>query len=1391
MFCGRRRGAASIALRPHFRFAPCLAFALGLFLPCCASPLPAQIRPRSVVTLPVVTGGDIRFEHLSTDKGLSQSVVDHILQDDQGFMWFGTQDGLNRYDGYEFKIYGHGMGNSGLSGASVTALFKDRSGTIWVGANQFLDRFDPVTEKIIHYRSDPTNPNSLSGRVYGITQDQNGEIWLATSNGLNRLDPERGIFNHYQHDPNDSGSLDANSPMQDIRFVGVDKNGMLWVQTSAGINSFDQRSGQATRYPQLRNRDEYQVQKVYQDRSGRHWVHSREGSGFGTFDPETGTLVRYTFKTSDRGTPTADRVTALLEDRNGVFWFGTGGSGLLKWDRQQGTVRRYRNDPSDPASLSNNFVFSLYEDREGNIWVGTGGGGINRFSEKPSGFMSYRNKPGDENSLDQNFVLSVFEDSQRELWIGNDGVLNRLNREKRRFTFYRQNNTDAGNISDGTVLSTVEDHSGILWFATYRGGLNSFDRKTGRFKAYRHNPSNPNSPSSDVIIRLLLDRTQVLWLGTEYGLDRLELKTRTFSRYPDLTEKLAGTRISALAQDRNGTLWIGTEDAGMHRFNPDTREYRAYSNNPERASTLSSDRVNVLFFDRVGVLWVGTQHGLNRFDTQTETFTVYGELEGLPSHTIRGILEDSQGNLWVSTGNGLAKFNPQTISVTRYYAADGLAGNEFSSWGEAYGTSRGEMLFPGMQGLTAFFPDKVANNPYIPPVVLTDFRLFGVPIGDGGESQLWQSISTTNSLTLSHTQSIFSFQFSALSYANAGRNRYRYKLEGLETEWNETDSRRRFVTYTALPPGNYTFRVQGSNNRALWNEQGLTLAVRILPAWWNTWWLRLGAGALVLALAWILYHLRVRSIEHRNRELTRLYSDLQQSQSDLQAQTRILQSILESIGDGVTVVDEHGEFLLVNPAAEEIVGVAHTELDPQQWSEKYGFYLPDQVTRYPAAELPLAKAMRGESSNAVEIFASNSAHPQGIWLSVTARPLTDKGGNVQGGVAVFSDVTAHKQAEMELRQAQKMEAVGRLAGGIAHDFNNILGVVIGQSGLLLSQSEIEPPVRDRIKEILDAASRAAGLTRQLLAFSRKQVLKPTVLNLNAVIVEVESMIRRLIGDNIEVKTRLAPNLGNVNADPNQIEQVIINLCVNARDAMPNGGRITIETNNTRIGDFAVSQRANLKPGRYVYLSVTDTGKGITEEILPHIFEPFFTTKSQEKGTGLGLATVHGIVNQTGGDIRVESKPEQGSTFSVFLPVAEQSEAHRHPVELQQVPRGSETILLVEDAAPLRAVIRELLENSGYTILEAEDGEQAIHIAQQHESNIALLLTDLSLPNGSGQAVAKTLREQRRGLKVLYMSGDPDADVGRGIQEADTDFLQKPFGKEALAQKLRNLLDRAA
>ncbi len=397
-----------------------------------------------------------------------------------------------------------------------------------------------------------------------------------------------------------------------------------------------------------------------------------------------------------------------------------------------------------------------------------------------------------------------------------------------------------------------------------------------------------------------------------------------------------------------------------------------------------------------------------------------------------------------------------------------------------------------------------------------------------------------------------------------------------------------------------------------------------------------------------------------------------------------------------------------------------------------------------------------------------------------------------GAISIGEDVTAQRELEERLRQAQKMEAIGQLAGGVAHDFNNILGIINGYSEILLNEQGLKEAQRASLEEVLAAGQRAASLTRQLLAFSRKLVLQPKVLDLNSVIEGFDKMLRRLIGDEIEVWTILAPDLSAVNADPNQMEQVLLNFCINARDAMPEGGRITIETANLELDGAMAAQYFSLMPGRYVTLSVSDTGIGMDQETQSHIFEPFFTTKGPERGTGLGLATVYGIVKQSGGYVSVYSERGQGATFRVYLPAVspkiQECEQISRPEESL---RGTETILLVEDAAPLRTVYRKILEDKGYTVLEAGDGERAIQVAEQHEGNVALLLTDVSLPQMNGSTLAKILLQQRPTMKVLFMSGH-GAEVVSGpdhLLPAGTGFLQKPFGAEELFRRTREILDR--
>jgi PAS domain S-box-containing protein len=402
----------------------------------------------------------------------------------------------------------------------------------------------------------------------------------------------------------------------------------------------------------------------------------------------------------------------------------------------------------------------------------------------------------------------------------------------------------------------------------------------------------------------------------------------------------------------------------------------------------------------------------------------------------------------------------------------------------------------------------------------------------------------------------------------------------------------------------------------------------------------------------------------------------------------------------------------------------------------------------------------------------------------------DKQGELIEILGYLTDETEHRKTEQQLLQALKMEAVGQLAGGIAHDFNNILGIINGYGEIILGDPEIADVTQRSVREILKAGKLATDLTRQLLAFSRKQVLQPKMLSLNLVLRGIDQTLLHLIGEDIEVRTELDPNLEAVKADPTQMEQVLLNLCINARDAMPEGGKITIETANVEVDELLAGQHLPMKPGHYVRLRVSDTGTGMDKETLSHVFEPFFTTKGPEKGTGLGLATVYGIVKQSGGYVWAYSEPRHGATFSVYLPTAAvEAERSKQEAKPQEIMRGSETILLVEDVAPLRDVTRELLERIGYTVLEAADGKLAIEIADQYDGTIGLLLTDVMLPKIGGPALAKSLLRRRSGMKVLYMSGYANgAIVDSGALKPGTAFLQKPFGAKELARKVRELLD---
>jgi two-component system, cell cycle sensor histidine kinase and response regulator CckA len=497
------------------------------------------------------------------------------------------------------------------------------------------------------------------------------------------------------------------------------------------------------------------------------------------------------------------------------------------------------------------------------------------------------------------------------------------------------------------------------------------------------------------------------------------------------------------------------------------------------------------------------------------------------------------------------------------------------------------------------------------------------------------------------------------------------------------------------------------------------------------------------------------------------------------------QELVENAHDVIYTHDLEGHFTSLNRAGEQITGYTRAEAAQMSVLQIVSPAYQDQICGMIARQF----ADEAKTPCSLEILAKDGRK---VMLEVSPR-LVLKDGQAVGVQGIARDVTQRRHLEEQLAHAQRMEAIGHLAGGVAHDFNNLLTVVTGYSELVLRRLDAESPVRQEIEQIKKAGERATTLTRQLLAFSRKQMLQPRVLDLNAVLSDVEHLLRRLIGENIQLTMVLGPDLKRVKADPGQMEQIIMNLAVNARDAMPQGGMLTVGTANVVLDDDYANQHVDVKPGQYVMLAVSDTGIGMDDHTRSHIFEPFFTTKVKGKGTGMGLSTVYGIVKQSGGYVWVYSEPNQGSTFKIYLPRIDDPIETQDAANLaEELSAGVETVLLVEDEEAVRSLVCKVLRASGYTVLESLNPADALRIAREHPDPIHLLLTDVVMPQMSGREVANQVIVLRPSTKVLFISGyTDDAIVHHGVLDPKTAFLHKPFSPDALARKVREVLDNSS
>jgi signal transduction histidine kinase/ligand-binding sensor domain-containing protein/CheY-like chemotaxis protein len=817
--------------------------------------------PAWLRNFPVQARTAIAFDHLSLQDGLSQSVVTAIAQDPRGFLWFGTQDGLNRFDGYEFRIFKHDFEDPhSLIDNLVTELIIDGDGTLWVGTNGGLDRYDHQTQQFKHFLHAPDDPNSLStSPITALATSPDGFLWVGTVLGVNRINIATEEIHRYQNDPNDSDSLIGNG----IFDIVVDDDGIIWIGTGTGLDRFTPAMGTFTHY--VSDPDDPSsilgagITSLELGRDGKLWAGT--AAALNRLDISTGEVKRYVNDPSNPDSLPANGINAILEDSQGTLWLGTGGDGLSRLEPGSQRFIHYTHDPINPQSLAVDFVQSLYEDSSGILWFGTFGRGVDRFDRAKAKFNLLTSLSSDPRSLSSSMIWSMMIDSRGALWVGTVGAgVNVARPGYAGFVHYRSDLSDTNTLSNDQVWDVYEDNQGTVWVGTATG-LDRFDHVTRQFARF-------NVPS---VFTMLDSRDGTFWLGMLGGglskMDRETGELQTYVNNPDDPQSLSGNLITALLENDDGTLWVGTFANGLNLFDPETEVFKHIQHDPEDPQSLPDNTILHLHRDQNGTIWVASAGGLSRLENTTGEFRTYGTKDGLPNETVYSILEDDLGMLWVAHNRGLTRFDPVAESFKNYDIDDGLQDIEFNQ-GAAYLGPGGEMYFGGINGMNYFHPEDIRDNQFIPPVVITNILLFNESIPIGEDSVLAQAAPETDELQLTYTDDFLAFEYAALHYSSPEENRYAYRMTGFDRDWNFVGDRR-FASYTGIPPGDYTFEVVASNSDGIWNKVGDSIRIIIPRPFWQTWWF---IGLMVAAVAGTVVGglaLRIRLIEGQRRELAR------------------------------------------------------------------------------------------------------------------------------------------------------------------------------------------------------------------------------------------------------------------------------------------------------------------------------------------------------------------------------------------------------------------------------------------------------------------------------------------------------------------------------------------
>lgn len=1239
-------------------------------------PIPGVIPPQS----------PLRFERLDFTGDRSLSAIHAIIQDSAGFMWFGCAEGLFRYDGYRLTHFPHQPGvPSSLSHDAVNALSLDRFGQLWIATEDGLNCFDHETETFRRFSDSSGETVRLSDKeINFLYHDRRGFLWAGTwDKGLNRLDitetrspSPRIACAAFLHDPQQPDSL----PDDQVSAVYEDQYGNFWVGGRNGMLALYRHESQTfiNLSHWLRPRagiKNHALLAILRDNRNWLWLGTRGGlyrlrlpPGKITSGDAAPLQTLFLQTPQPTGNIPGGSISTLHDNGDGYIWIGAYGEGVYRFHTQRETYEHYSHNPADPHSPGGDFITTFYRDRSGAIWAGAFNGGVFKYDPFRWKFPLFRAHHHRNWKNAANNIIALRQDQRGDIWIGSQGA-GLFRHNPKTGAFEKCPPIPSPRFNPNIILSIAEDHDGKLWIGSEDHGLAVYDRRRLRFtEIYRRQPRNPNSLSNNTITALLPGEPGELWIGADDGLNRLNTRTKTFTRFlhrPGDPHSLSNTIVLSLHREPNNPeqgLWVGVYHGGLNILNIPAGTFTHYRSDPKKPNSLNDDNVRCIFKDRKGRFWIATDKGLNLFLPSTGSF-IHPAPHPKLSSQIYGILEDHSGKLWLSTAAGLSVFDPVNNAIQSYDEKDGLQSNKFNNG--AYMKSReGWLFFGGANGYNAFDPARIPMNLTPPALAVTSFQLFNEPLPINAKNgPLTRAISTTRNLNLNYRQNYLTFEFTTLDFTQPEKNRYAYRLTPLEKKWIPTDARKRFASYTHLPPGNYTFQVTGANSDGTWDTSDVSIAIHISPPFWRRAWFWILIVFIALAMLTLLFHIHTRSLRRKIDEQKKIRNLVERSRDELEKARRMAEwrdaenkKLIGAISAVFIAVDSQGVITQWNAAAQKFFGVTPAQALGESFAQTLAKLLPPSQL----AEISTMGLHSHLASHNIEIHFTCPQNGEPRLGLASISPITHHNNETFGFILLAEDITHRQKLEMMQHLSQKLEALGQMAANIAHEIRSPLQYIDAncrflQDSLntlthLRSQSPnpgdsdndldfILEEIPKAVEQMVSGVERVSAIVRSMYEFSHPGGAAENCVDLNLLLKNTLLVASGGLSAAADVETHFHPALPPLICNGGELNQVFLNLLSNAADAVTETGK---------RGKISITTRP--APDECI-VEITDNGVGIPLENHTKIFSPFFTTKPVGKGTGQGLyLSSRIIINGYGGKIYFKSQMGEGTTFFIHLPL---------------------------------------------------------------------------------------------------------------------------------------------